>query len=184
MHKPPTATVILTDAQGLADNDTPAFLVLQISRAEVEAGNIASTLERLHVVAETRESVLRYRESLVFQVLGYDDDPRELPEIAQVRHFFARLVREWPHWLWFLTRDMGAVALLFALLCRVQIHRKGELTGTEFLDMAELVRCFNDMCSRSTSMAQAFALDPKEFTASLESAARELAGEGGAEGAP
>ena len=173
--------IILTDAQGLADNDTPALLLLQISRSEVETGNIASALERLHVVAETRESVLRYRECLVFQVQGYDADPRELPEIAQVRAYFERLAAEWPHWLWFLARDVGAVALLFALLCRVQIHRRALTMGMAFKDTSELLARFQDLAQRSTTMCQAFGLSEQEFSASLTSAAHELAGDSGAQ---
>jgi len=171
------ATIILTDAQGLAHNTQPAFLVLQISRAEVESVNVASALERLHVIAENRESALRYRESLVFQVMGYHADPRELPEIAQVRAYFERLAAEWPHWLWFLARDVGAVALLFGLLCNVKIHRRGELTGTEFLDKAQLLATFKDLARRSSAMAEIFGIKPAEFSASLTSAALELGGD-------
>ena len=120
---PKNASITLTDADGLASFTDAAMLVLYLSREEVESGNVASALERLHIIADTRESAMRYRESLVFIVCGYDEDPRELAEIPQVRAFFARLVQEWPHWLWFLSRGVGAVGLFMSLLCRVKIHR-------------------------------------------------------------
>ena len=75
------------------------------------------------VMAETRESTLRYRESLLLMITGYDNDRRELPEIPQVRRFMSRLTDEWPHWLWFLSREQGAISLLMSLLCTVKIHR-------------------------------------------------------------
>ena len=91
--------MMLTDAEGLANYSEAAFIVLDITRREIESGNIASVLERLHVLTDSAENVRRYRESLVFQIGGYDSDPRELPEIPEVRAFFRSLAAEWPHWL-------------------------------------------------------------------------------------
>ena len=71
---------------------------------------------------------MRYRESLVFIVCGYDEDPRELAEIPQVRAFFARLVQEWPHWLWFLARGVGVVGLFRGRL-RKRTTKHGKQTG-------------------------------------------------------
>lgn len=52
----PTSTLLLTNADGLASNTEPAFVVLVITRKEVESGSIASALERLHVLTDTREN--------------------------------------------------------------------------------------------------------------------------------
>ncbi len=125
MPMTPKPSVVRTDAAGLADFEGDALLVLEISKREIETGNIASALERLHAIAESRETALRYQECLVIQVVGYDTDPRELAEIPEVRAFFARLAKEWPHWMWFLHRRVGAIHLLMALLCKVKIHRRG-----------------------------------------------------------
>ena len=59
-------SITLTDADGLASFTDAAMLVLYLSREEVESGNVASALERLHIIADTRESASSYRESLVF----------------------------------------------------------------------------------------------------------------------
>ena len=55
----------LTDADGLADNPDPAFIVLDIRRRDIETGNIASALERLHVLTDSAENMRLYRESLI-----------------------------------------------------------------------------------------------------------------------
>lgn len=52
-------TVVRTDAAGLAAFQGDALLVLEISKGEIETGNIASALERLHSIAESRETALR-----------------------------------------------------------------------------------------------------------------------------
>ena len=174
MQNPPKPTVIRTDATGLASFTDDALLVLEISKREIEAGSIASSLERLHAVAESRETALRYKESLVIQVVGYDDDPRELAEIPEVRAFFARLTLEWPHWLWFLHRQVGAIHLLMALLCRIKIHRAGLRTGTEFLDGKELAAKMIDLFERGNAMFQAFGISEAEAQASADSACAEL----------
>lgn len=46
-------SVVRTDAAGLAAFEGDALLVLEISKREIETGNIASALERLHAIAES-----------------------------------------------------------------------------------------------------------------------------------
>lgn len=69
MEKVPYPKRIKTDADSLAANTEHAILVLEISRQEIEAGNYTSSLERLMVMADSRESTLRYRESLFLTIL-------------------------------------------------------------------------------------------------------------------
>lgn len=175
MPNHPRRTVVRTDATGLASFAGDALLVLEISKREIETAYIASALERLHVIAESREAALRYRENLVIQVVGYDDDRRELAEIPEVRAFFARLTHHWPHWLWFLHRRIGAIHLLMALICQVKIHRKGSMTGIEFLVPNELAGKMTDLFTRGNAMFQAFGISEAEAQASAESACAELA---------
>lgn len=74
----------MTVAEGLAANIESALLVLLISRHEIETGNYTSSLERLLVMADSRENTLRYRESLLLQITGYDADRRELRSLRCV----------------------------------------------------------------------------------------------------
>jgi hypothetical protein len=52
-------------------------------------------------------------------VHGYDDDPRELFEIPEVRVFFRELDRQFPFWFFFLSTASGGLTLLALLLCRI-----------------------------------------------------------------
>jgi len=167
--------LVVTDADGLAANTESAFLILEISRRDIEACNIASVLERLHVLTDSAENVRRYRESLVFLVEGYDADPRVVPEIPEVRAFFQRLVADWPHWIWFLARGAGSLALLFALLCEVRIVRVPRGTfGTEFLRNSQVVDTITDLLRRGNALFDAYGVTETEGTSSVESALAEL----------
>lgn len=169
-----SAQVLVTDADGFAENERSALVVLDISRREVESGNIASALERLLVMGDTREAVYRYRDSLLIQVRGYDNDPRELPEIPEVRAFFARLAQEWPDWLWFLHRRVGAIQLLVSLLCKVRIHKVPGAYTTEFLDPDEMQRTILDLFSRGNALFEAYGVTDDEADSSASSAMTDL----------
>lgn len=177
MEKGPYPKLIKTDADGLAANTEHAILVLEISRQEIEAGNYTSSLERLMVMADSRESTLRYRESLFLMITGYDSDRRELPEIHEVRQLFARLTNEWPHWLWFLSREQGMISLFMSLLCKIKVHRSNGSLGIEFIDEADLEKRMGDLLERGIALFEAFDISPAEAEASANSAINMLIGQ-------
>ncbi|MDP1573058.1 MAG: DUF1817 domain-containing protein [Pseudomonadota bacterium] len=167
----------LIDADGLADNTEPAIIVLDIRRQDIETGNIASAMERLHVLTDSAENTLLYRESLIFQVSGYDHDPRELPAIPEVRAFFRRLVAEWPHWLWFLHRGVGAILLLLTLLCNIRVVREQGEEWTEFESMTEVHNTLADLLDRGNALFESYAVTDMEVVESARSAVSDLMGE-------
>jgi hypothetical protein len=177
MEKGPPPKVIKTNADGLAANTEPAILLLEISRHEIETGNYTSSLERLMVIADNRESALCYRESLLLLITGYDDDQRELPEIPEVRQFFTRLTNEWPHWLWFLSREQGTISLLMSLLCKIKIHRANGRFGIEFINKAELDQRLDDLLERGTELFKAFDISPVDAETSANTAINALIGQ-------
>lgn len=167
--------IVFTDADGFADNNEPAIVVLTITRKDVESRNLASAIERLHVLTDSRENVVRYRESVLFQVDGYDDDPRELTEIPEARAYFRALAAEWPHWLWFLHRHAGAVALLMAMLCEISVLRgPGGRRGTAFRDTREIHRTMLDLLERGLPLFDAYEIAPAEIDAAVMSAVADL----------
>ena len=175
--------VRITDADGFArlaaePAGDKTLLVLDITKADINSCNVASVLERLFVLTDTKNAVYRFRECLIFQVAGYDTDRRELPEIESVRLFFQRLVAEWPHWPWFLARGLGALGLLMSLLCDVRIvrGRPGTGFGTEFEDGQQFIHTFHDLVLRQEAMLDAFDVDDVMREASFASAADEIFG--------
>lgn len=168
------AKIILTDADGLAENTQPCFVVLSITKREIESGNWASALERLLVLNDTEANVQLYRECLVLEVKGYDHDTRELAEIPEVRDYFGHLSQAWPHWLWYLYRPGGAVSLLMSLLCPVKIHREAGRFGVEFTDVQQFEAVLTDLLERTSAMCCAFDIPMADFESSVDSAMEHL----------
>ena len=58
--------IMFGDADDLARIEGEAIIVLSITREEILSGSIASALERLMVLTDNREAVIKFRESVVF----------------------------------------------------------------------------------------------------------------------
>lgn len=175
----PMPRILLTDADGLANcsGTEPVFIILDILRRDIETQNIASVLERLHVLTDSATNVRRFRESLVFQVDGYNADPRQLPEIEEVRAFFIRLSADWPHWLWFLHRGCGALPLLLTLLCEVRIiPGKNGAFGTEFVHPRQMARTCADLMRRGNALYSTYGITDREAAESADSAIADILG--------
>lgn len=167
----------IIDADDLEENVDPSLLILQIERRDIEACNLGNTLEKLYIISDTAQNARLYRESLVFQVNGYNNDRRELPEIPEVRRFFAKLIKEWPHWLWYLSRNMGSIALLLSILCKVKIHKTENGFGTEFISSHEVGKVLVDLFERGNAMFVAHGITEDEAKESADSAVEEMLGE-------
>lgn len=64
-----------------------------ITRPEIETGNISDTLALLQSLLDDRRNVLQQQNKIRVFVNGYDDDPRELWDIAEVRAFTRNLMK-------------------------------------------------------------------------------------------
>jgi hypothetical protein len=89
-------------------------VVLMISRREVEQGDLASVLARLKVFLATREDAWLYRGQMTLVVDGYNDDPRELVDIPQVRTLLCNLEAAWPYWAFFFNQVDDSIKLLLS----------------------------------------------------------------------
>ena len=92
-------------------------VVLMISRRQVETGDIASVLSGLKLFLATREDAWRYRGQMSLVVDGYNEDPRELVDILEVRNFLRTLNQQWPHWAYFFNQVDDSIKLLASCVC-------------------------------------------------------------------
>jgi len=92
-------------------------VLLMISRRQVEEADIASVLTSLKPFLATREDAWLYRGQMVLSVEGYNDDPRELVDIVEVRAFLRELERQWPYWAFFFNQVDDSVKLLGSCVC-------------------------------------------------------------------
>jgi hypothetical protein len=88
-------------------------LVVVISRAEVEAGDISSVIDVLQTLIQSPDQVRAFRERVDIAFRGYDHDRRELFEISEVRNFVYQLDEQFPFWLFFLSKHHFGLQCLF-----------------------------------------------------------------------
>ena len=164
-----------TDSEGVANNSDPSLVVLQISREEVEAKNVAHPLDMLMVLTDNKDKFFLYKESLVVVFDGYEDDPREMAQIPEVRKYIKHLVEIWPYFPWFMVRNAGCVALLLSFLCECIFftQENGEI-GLRFNSPSDVKKKIADMIERSLVLISKYEVSVDEFIKSLESFSREV----------
>ncbi len=77
-------------------------IVYQFSRSRVERGDFSHFLglyapDKLPDGRRLREML----NGLIFVIEGWDDDPREIHMIPEIRRFYAAFHEAWPYWLYF-----------------------------------------------------------------------------------
>lgn len=171
---PKSARISLMDGQAFAQNTGRALVVVHISRQEIDDCQTASAYDRLLVMIDSKDNVERYRESVVFQVFGFDQDPRELCEIPEVRRYFERLTNDWGHWLWFLKRDHAFVRTLLSLVTPCSVVRQGDRLGIDFYDSNALHRTLNHLWGRTAIVLDQYGIPKAVQQAVLDRAVKDL----------
>jgi len=120
-------------------------VVLLISRREVEQADLPSVLSRLKVFLATREDAWRYRGQMTLVVDGYNDDPRELVDIPEVRSLLRRLEVEWPYWAFFFNQVDDSIKLLLSCVAGSRYLGRGAVEMDADLVAAAMARAFGGM---------------------------------------
>src|SRR5674476_160329 len=84
--------------------------------AAITAGDISGVLRALKSLSSDRSSAISAEGAVTLVFHGYDDDPRELEAIPEVRRWFAQLNEAWPYWSFFANRVDQTVPLVLTLL--------------------------------------------------------------------
>ena len=83
---------------------------------EINAGDISTVLAALKSLSSDRSSAMCAEGAVTLVFHGYDNDPRELEAIPEVREWFAKLFEAWPYWSFFASRVDQTVPLVLSLL--------------------------------------------------------------------
>src|SRR5450755_1503361 len=84
--------------------------------ASIATGNISEVLSSLKSLSGDLSSAMSAEGAVTLVFNGYDDDPRELESIPEVREWFAKLFEAWPYWSFFASRIDQTVPLVLTLL--------------------------------------------------------------------
>ena len=120
-------------------------VVLLISRREVEAADLASVMWGLKVLLATREDAWRHRGQMTLVVDGYNNDPRELVDIPEVRTLLRRLEAEWPYWAFFFNQVDDSIKLLVSCVGGSRFLGKGVVELDAELVAGAMTRAFGGM---------------------------------------
>ena len=91
-------------------------IIVVCDSEEVSTGEVSNVLSSLKILSRDRVSALSAEGTVTLVFHGYDDDPRELEAIPEVRNWFAKLFNAWPYWAFFANRTDQTVALVITLL--------------------------------------------------------------------
>ncbi|RKT79423.1 hypothetical protein DFJ68_2893 [Terracoccus luteus] len=100
----------------------PDPLHIVISREHVESGFIDETLGQLEQLIATPDRIKYFRERVMVSVHGYDDDPRELSEVAEVCSFLDKLDDKFPFWLYFLDKRTSSLLMVMRCLLAMRVE--------------------------------------------------------------
>lgn len=101
------------------------LLMVMGSREEVESGDHSQTLATLTTLLR-EDKCRQFRQRVMFGISGYDDDPRELFEIPEVRRWVIGLDAKWPYWFFFLWAGQRSTLPLIAFcLCPFTVLPQG-----------------------------------------------------------
>lgn len=92
-------------------------LCVIVSREEVQQQDVGPALSTLVRLTELPETATTYMEQVDIAFHGYDHDPRELFEIAEVRDYVHKLDEQFPFWLFSLSKHhLGLQCLMLCFL--------------------------------------------------------------------
>jgi hypothetical protein len=92
------------------------FIVVEFRRNEVERGDLARVCDLLSALTISKETAEFGEGRLMFFFSGWDDDPREIWEIPDIRAWYGKLTEVFPYWLHFAEKQGNT--LLNALMSR------------------------------------------------------------------
>ena len=120
-------------------------VVLLISRREVEAGDLASVLSRLKPFLASREDAWLYRGQMTLVIDGYNNDPRELVDVPEVRTLLRGLESSWPQWAYFFNQIDDSIKLLLSCVAGSRFLGRGAVEMDADLVASALGRAFDGM---------------------------------------
>lgn len=82
--------------------------VFVISKDEIMKGDILRLLLGIGQEAEKRGGISKIQGKISFQVSGYDNDPRELWEIPELKLYFKKIDETAPFFLYYIASELNA----------------------------------------------------------------------------
>jgi hypothetical protein len=122
------------------------LVAIKIERQSVIDCDPSYMLELLKNFTTTRTQVVDYEGCITFYFDGWDDDPREVAEIPEIRAYFAALTAKFPYWLHYAEKAGDTVMRVMQLLCKGHFAaRQSGVVTWSFDDIEEMKRVLDHL---------------------------------------
>lgn len=112
-------------------SDDRKLHLMILNKSYIEALDLQEIDKMLNVFK--RHGIKKYRNNIVFQIDGYNDDPREIFEIPEIKAFFKKVFDKYPYMLYFLSDINANDAWVLACLCNK--HQTCSIVGKRNIDL-------------------------------------------------
>jgi hypothetical protein len=112
------------------------WIIVELGRRTIEEHAFGAITSKLSALVADRHAIESSAGAAMLSVSGYDDDPRELCEIPEVRAAFNELTRLCPWWLHLIRPDCDA-AILSWFVCRTPVAVKRRSDGQVFVEFQD-----------------------------------------------
>jgi hypothetical protein len=103
----------------MIDFEKYGLVTFSVPYEDVINCNIKTVFEALDSLLESRASVIASRGKIALSFDGYENDPRDVWYIPEVRRYVAALDAAFPYWFYFLNLEMPTLKVLCLCLCAV-----------------------------------------------------------------
>ena len=96
----------------------PMLFNVGVDRETVEQGRVQPILDLLARVEKRKH---RGHQTVNFGFFGYDDDPRAIYQIPEIRNWVGRIFKNKPHLFYFITNKVGSMEDIFKCICEIEV---------------------------------------------------------------
>lgn len=118
--------------------DESDFGVYVVHKDDVLACDFSGLKNVIVRLSRNRESLLRNRGTLEVLIAGYDEDPREVYEIPEIRHWYSESINAGIPWFYFLGEHANGMGLTVLLFSTCDIEVKFEKSGDTYVEIADV----------------------------------------------
>jgi hypothetical protein len=99
------------------ETDNP--LIFSVPHDDIRSGDTTRVLTPLQGFLENRNAVVGGRGRITLLFEGYDDDPRDVYDIPEIRRYAKALDEAFPYWFYFANLQGDTLKVLALCVCRI-----------------------------------------------------------------
>jgi hypothetical protein len=129
------------------------WLGVVVDRSDVEKGDIMPTLDVLRSAMADADTCRIFQGQVEMSFDGYNEDPREIYEVPEIREFLRALDSQFPYWFYFLSTESDTLRMVTFCLCSTRqlgpglVHvQPGELQTFILSHFTAMNSLFNRFC--------------------------------------